>query len=478
MWYSDENSLFGFEKVTAIEYLFVQAKEIFRRHIPQLADSEHDESARIEISHLLLICEQLFNDGYLCGTSTTPTKSMRFEQSPLTAGYYAYHEIAVNGRDEFLIEAALHSSYVPETWNYLLPIIESRNVDSNTLSQLLIHACSFSGSHKFPLEGLDARLKAIEALFGWGASPYCETLRRNKAGWSVGNPLIMTYETPFRTLMMSVWDIAANYSIENSHSEKLLSLIGLFIAHGADLREEVHVVIEVEGGLIEFRDLWRDLSSYSMEKPSTCLPREAVHSPEGSVHVVLILGFPASVVIAKILNIWEPESFPPMGWLPEVKEMAESGVGKGHAIAVVDVSELKPGPPYFHLSPTLFLGDMFPLRSGDSLEDGLQELVRIAESGLHDAVLKEGHPSKGDRGVLSHVLVPLEVQERAARALEQLKSTDVPAMKRRREVRMRLGVCTPLEEEEWQNNDLDIERRKEDSPNSPIHCLAGSSGTD
>ncbi|KAK8852207.1 hypothetical protein PGQ11_014686 [Apiospora arundinis] len=295
---------------------------------------------------------------------------MRFEQHPLDKGEYAYHEITVNRRDEFLIEAAFDSCYVPDTWNYLIPIIESRNVDSNTLSQLLIHACSFSGGNKFLLEGLDARLKAIEALFGWGASPYCKTLRRNRGDYDIGT-LIVTYETPFRTLMMSVWDIAMNASIDNSQSEKLLSLIGLFIDHGADLQEEVHVVIEVEGGLIEFRDLWRELSSHSEVKPSTRSPREAVHSPEGSVHVALILGFPASVLIAKILNIWEPKSFPPMDWVPEVKDIAGSGVGKGHAIAVVDISKLE----------------------------------RVIE--------------------------------------------------RRREVRRRLRVCTPLEEEKWQNNTME-----------------------
>ncbi|KAK8000696.1 NACHT domain-containing protein [Apiospora arundinis] len=432
---------------------FLQTRETIRKQTLRLGNSGHDKSAKIEISRLLLVCEQLFNDGYLGGAPTIPPMSLKFEQNPLNAErYYIYHGVTVNRRDEFLIEAASHSSYAPDTWNYLLPIIESRNVDSDTLSQLLVHACSFGGALRSPLEGLDARLKAIETILGWGASPYCKTSRRNRAGGFIGT-LILTYETPFKKLMMSVWDVATNYSIDNSQSQRLLSLIGLFVAHGADLREEVHVAIEVEGGLIEFRDLWRDLDHHRQVKPSTRSPREVVHSPEGSMHVVLIMGCPASAIITKILKIWQLEPFPPMGWLAEAKDMSKSDVGKGHTIAVVDVSELDDRIRGVHLGPTLFLGDMFPLRFGDSLEDGLQELAQLAGNGLHGVALK-AHSSSGDRGVLSHVLVPLEVQERAAHVLEQLRSTDVPAIERRREVRLRLGVCTPLEEEEWQNNTL------------------------
>ncbi|KAK8104383.1 uncharacterized protein PG998_011416 [Apiospora kogelbergensis] len=132
------------------------------------------ESTRTELSRLLLIFEQLFNYGYVYGTP----KVYRRIPLPESTVVRVYGETTVYHRHEFLVEASMWSYKLPDIWACLLPIVKSRNIDGNTMSQLLVHACFFNSSGWDSGE-LERRIKVIEDLLGWGASPCNETLRRH-----------------------------------------------------------------------------------------------------------------------------------------------------------------------------------------------------------------------------------------------------------------------------------------------------------
>lgn len=390
------------------------------------------ESTRTELSRLLLICEQLFNYGYLYGTPEGYHRILLPESTVV----HVYGETTVHHRHEFLVEASMWSYNMPNIWACLLPIVKSRNIDCNTMSQLLVHACSLERSIWDNRE-LEFRIKAIEVLLSRGASPRHETLRRRPPlGYRTGATIIKTLETPFRALIMSIWSIASKKRIDSIQSQKLLDVIALFVALGADLQDEVYIAIEVTGDLVVFRDLWDDpYGSQRDVRASDCSSRSI-----DLQRMLIVLGCPASTVINRILDNWQLEIPPQTGWLPGLRETAPLSFDQGQLIAVVDLS-LSRQHVYGYIPLTLFIADVFALGKGKKVEEDFLPLVHLAENGLESAFRTS---------VLKHTRVPSELQERAWNALEQIRSENVPVGERIKEVRMRLGVCTPLEEPEWQ----------------------------
>lgn len=105
-------------------------------------------------------------------------------------------------------------------------------------------------------------------------------------------------------------------------------------------------------------------------------------------------------------------------------------------------------------APALFLSTgIFNIRHETGVEKHFLGLIRLIEESLQ-GVVAEGkkHFSKSSRGCPSHVSVPLEIQAEMAAGLQRLRSTNVPVIERCKELRVRLGVITPLEEPEWQND--------------------------
>ncbi|KAK8116354.1 hypothetical protein PG984_012856 [Apiospora sp. TS-2023a] len=398
------------------------------------------EFMRTDLSRVFLICELLFNYGYLFGAPKISPNSMRAEQLPASTSNYGFKEITVNRRYEFLVEASFCCCFAPYIWDYLLPVAKSRNIDGDTMSQLLVHACSFGRGLGSPLKELETRLEAIEKLLDWGAFPCHETLRRNQPSLLPSNPLITTIETPFRAPVMLIWDIVIRLVVDNGHSQRLLDLLSLCVARGADLQEDLYVTIQVERGHIRYGDIWQPRERFYPVKTSK-------NSPEKGLDMVLIMGHPASAIITRILNIWRLENLLQMGGLPELQEM-----GQGHPIAVVDVTGLTHEYNGEILAKTSFHGDMFPLGPGGNLEEGLLSLVRLADSGLLDIASQGKNSSRIAGDILpTATALPSNIQAEAVRALGRMRSTNAPAIERRRKVRMRLGVSTPLEEPEWQN---------------------------
>lgn len=405
---------------------------------------EEDVSTRQQISRLLLQCEKLFNNGQLFGPTPVPPNAMQFEKEPLRPRHHTSYDTTVRNQHDFLIEAAFYGRDYSGTWSHLLPVIMNRHLDKNTKCRLLIHACAFGGLPGDPFLRIDCRLKAIKSLLSWGASPYQQTVNRKHEQWWPG-PDIVTTETPFKTLMTSIWMCAAvsGWGIDDNLCRKLFELISLFVAHGADAHEEIHVVIQVKEGSVEFADLWAGIYQLGTEER----PED---SPTDSSHILAILAYPASALLAYILQVWNLADYYQMDWVPEMCELPESGIEKGRLICIIEMRDivltLKRETESYTPQPFLST-EIFNLQPGDGMEKPFLGLIRLVEDSLQGFVQKE------DSGLsLSHVSVPLEIQTEMATGLQRLRTTNLPVKERCKELRTRLGVITPLEEPEWQIN--------------------------
>ncbi|KAK8008150.1 NACHT domain-containing protein [Apiospora marii] len=392
-----------------------------------------NKSMKSEVLKLLLVCEQLFNYGYLCGRPAVAPNPTPLEQDPGNIMYYVYNENTVHRQHEFLLEAAYYAFYKPSFWDDLLPVIQRRKLDDSTMSQLLVCACAFGKADTMitSSSGLRPCLKAIRALVGWGASPVHKTLQRDRREYPTLDYLITTLETPFQTLMTSIWSLATQCPFDNDFAQ-VLDLVSLFVAHGADLNQEIHMALEVEaeGNRMRFTELWQRF--------------------EYSRGLVLIMGYSVSSILANVLKIWQLPDLPQMGWLPDPQEMANSGFGQGHLIALIapdkSIQETED-----HSALDLFVtDDIFPLRSEDGSVQDLLPLLRLLDEEIQDKGVsllerQKNAPMHSDVDILSQVIIPPEAQAGAARAVQRLRSTTVPVAERRKEVRVRLGICTPLE---------------------------------
>ncbi|KAG6358431.1 hypothetical protein INS49_014315 [Diaporthe citri] len=231
----------------------------------------------------------------------------------------------------------------------------------------------------------------------------------------------------------------------SQRTSKLFELISLFITNGADPHEEIHVAIEAKAGRIEFKDLWPEGYRWETEE-----------SPEGSPtesgHILIILAYPASALLANILQIWKVADHSQVGWVPKICELPGSGVGKGRPISVVEMGDVYKRRVMGRTPPLFLSTGIFNMRHEAGMEKHFLGLIRLVEESLQ-GVVAEGkkHFNEYSGGCLSHVSVPLEVQAEMEAGLQRLRSTNVPVKERRKELRTRLGVITPLEEPEWQN---------------------------
>lgn len=269
---------------------------------------EEDASTGQEVSRLLLLCEQLFNHGQLFGPPKVPPNTMQFEQEPRHPRYHVSYDTTVRGPHEFLIEASAFGRYHAGIWSHLLPLIKDRHLDENTKCQLLVHACTFREPFYDPFVTMDCRLDSIQSLLGLGASPYHQSLNQNRQNYA-GSAFVMTTETPFKALMMSIWTAATNFVIESNLRRKLLELVSLFVTNGADPHEEIHVAIVVGDGRIDFVDLWSGI--YGSEPKGS-----SEGSPTEFGHILIILAYPASALLAHTLQIWKLADHSQVDWVP------------------------------------------------------------------------------------------------------------------------------------------------------------------
>jgi hypothetical protein len=410
-----------------------------------------DDVAKKKLSQLLNLCERLFNRGFLLNRITVSPHSVELKHGSRgsNSNYLTYYEATVNYQHEFLIKVAECSRFNADILNYLLPVLRGRSLDHKTLSQVLLYACSFQESifkGRAPRVSSDSRLSSIKALLSLGASPCLKVLRRSSA---FSPPCVITsLETPFKALMMSFWVTFVEFGLNESYLQMLLELIPLFLTHGADLQEEIYTIIKVIDGHMSFGQFWPGYydNDYCMRTILNRLSEDLL----GKIgNIALVIAYPASAILATILQMSQPTELPQADWLPEPWEMAQGILGQGNPVAVADLGELL-GERTEIYSPQLFrVANMYPLVPENSLERGLLRLISLTEEstqGVEESACDE-------KVVPTTVLVPLEIQEEVIRAIERMSLSKVPITKRRKELRMRLNICTPLEEPDWQLKD-------------------------
>jgi hypothetical protein len=418
------------------------------RDIWRYNDRVEDEVAKKKLSQLLYLCERLFNRGFLLNCLTIPLLSAEFHcVSQGSSSLYTYYEATVNQQHEFLIEVARCSEINADILNYLLPVLQGRSLDHETLSQVLLYACSFreiSSRGRVPQVLNDSRLSSIKALLSLGASPCLKVLSRSTAF----DPacVITSLETPFKALMKSFWDIFINFELNESYSQMLFELIPLFLTHGADLQEEIYTIIQVNDGRISFSQFWPAYPNNFYH--TLIILNTSSDDLLGMIgNIALVMSYPASAILATIFQMLQPTKLPQADWLPEPWEMTQGILGRGNLVAVADLGELLPQGSETY-SPRLFrVANMYPLVPETSLERGLLRLISLAEDSVQgveeSACDYKAHPRT--------VFVPLEIQEEVIREIERMSLSKVSITERRKELRMRLDICTPLEEPDWQS---------------------------
>jgi hypothetical protein len=419
------------------------------RDIWRYNDRVEDEVAK-KLSQLLYLCERLFNRGFLLNCLTISLLSAEFHcVSQGSSSSYTYYEATVNQQHEFLIEVARCSEINADILNYLLPVLQGRSLDHETLSQVLLYACSFreiSSRGRVPQVLNDIRLSSIKALLSLGASPCLKVLSRSTAF----DPacVITSLETPFKALMKSFWDIFINFELNESYSQMLFELIPLFLTHGADLQEEIYTIVQVRDGHMSFKQFWPGYSESLY--PMTSISNSSSDDLPGRIGIIaLVMAYPASAILATIIQMLQPTKLPQADWLPEPWKMTQGISGRGKLVAVTDFGASRVGPPEL-FPPALFrIAETYPLVPETSLERGLLRLISLAE----DSVQGVGRYAC-DYKVSRAIFVPLEIQGEVIREIERMSLSKVPITKRRKELRMRLDICTPLEKPDWQWNNL------------------------
>lgn len=234
--------------------------------------------------------------------------------------------------------------------------------------------------------------------------------------------------------MTSILSLATKCPFDTSFAQELLDLVSLFVAHGADLNDEVYTVLEIASGVkhMQLTELWRGLL-YSCSQ-------------------ILIMGHSASSVLAIILKSWRLEECPQMDWLSDPQEMAKSGFVQSHPIALIVTSKDMREDKQHWFAPDLFVADdIFPLASVGGLDEDLLPLLHLVDDEIQGQGMslleRQGlrNDTYWDEDILYPVIIPPEAEAGVDRAVKQLRSTKVPVAERRKEVRRRLGICTPLE---------------------------------
>ncbi|KAK8071710.1 hypothetical protein PG996_005058 [Apiospora saccharicola] len=321
-----------------------------------------------ELSRLLLVCEQLFNYGYLCGRATVVPSTNPSEQNPSSLMYHASLKTAVQLQHEFLLEAAYCTLIRRSFWDELLPIVEDRVLDGKIMSQLLVCACTFDENDP------SRSFKAIRSLLARGASPCHKTLQRDQLTNPSVEPHISKLETPFQALLTSILSVASTLVFSNSFAKELLDLVSLLADHGANLNDEVHIGVKVERytGQMRFTQYWHEYA-YN----------------EGSL--VLIMSCPASSVLTNILRIRQLKDVFQTRLLPDPPETTRCGLGQVHPIVLVIVQKPTGHGKPFGSAPDLFLTeDIFPLGTEHDLDEYLLPLMRFMEDKFKGNTLTKG----------------------------------------------------------------------------------------
>ncbi|KAH7018069.1 uncharacterized protein B0I36DRAFT_368118 [Microdochium trichocladiopsis] len=393
-----------------------------------------------ETLRLLRQCERLFRLGVLSLSTVTPPRSMRYIQGPFTPGMRtSYGTSSVQREHEFLLELA-HSKLKHEAFRFILLLMKDRRRDAYTLSRLLHHACSLEKHFDDAPGMISKRRKSIETLLQWGADTYTAIIYpQNVTQWGDA-PAIEVEGTPLRALITSLWYDATQRALQEGYFRKLCDLASLLVAHGANLHEELHVVLEIKRDFIAFRELWRfDLR----ERRPAC-------STDDIGHLVVIVAYSFPSILSLIRHIcFRDVVFSADGALCDFQWDWQS---QGRVLAVVDLNSGRPRESRFLTPPIFCSEDIFPESLLRGSFEELTHLVKFATDCLKEPRVVYNHANIFYGYMHCKTQIPPDIQSGTFHALERIRALAVPVEARRRELRASLGVQTPLEDFEWQNN--------------------------
>ncbi|KAL8418620.1 hypothetical protein RB594_002007 [Gaeumannomyces avenae] len=323
-------------------------------------------------SRLVRFCEKVFNSGHLGSNSIVPAHCFHLEQQN-SRPWPIYS----------LLQMAQAPTLNDEIWCEILRAITTRNLDDDTVSELLVYGCSLHSYECF------FRLSAIKRLLALGTS-----LAWNgpcQLHWFTGK--VQGNTTAFKELIRSIWACSLIHDTEETPKE-LLQLIPLFLSRGCSLREDVYIRFPLE-----------NKAAIIVQGPA------GSHTTLGTLSfpsifddTTLIVAYPAAALLAGAFRVWKLE-VPAESYRPSSE-------------LILDTPNIYPMPP------------------GGKLDKGLARLVEMVERRLREYRLEGSIEEK----------VPLEIAQGVFRAAKQLRSEDALAVSRIMRFRERVGIWTPFEE--------------------------------
>ena len=395
-------------------------------------EEAEDTRVKSQVLRLLSLCEQLFYRRMIQESLTSPVFSIELRATS-QEGSYTWYEASVNEEHDFLF-LVTESCDIVTVSNHLIPLLLNRRVDGQSLSRILLLICwrmasTENGQHKL---SMNIQKSLIAALLDMGASPSMKVLKRCRCHGLDCH--INTLETTYQALMTSCWYIFLSFGASHSYLWKSLELFSILPTLGADVQENIYTTISVSNGHVRFE-------AYRPEYIGLFENRTMAD-------VSLVMAYPVSTLLGVIVQMYDSENPSLDNLIPESWKTGQTMLGHGSLAAVADLSELR-GRETLMGPPDLFwITKLFPLRPETRPGSGLLRLISFAER-----CLLESGKDRDDVGEVPPVLVPPDILEDAERDIEKLSRTEVPIKERRREFRERLGICTPLEEPDWQLTD-------------------------
>ncbi|KLU88217.1 hypothetical protein MAPG_07204 [Magnaporthiopsis poae ATCC 64411] len=409
-----------------------------------------------DLVRLLLQCEQVFNEGCSHTPPTVAIQNVHLEQQPGQPVLVGSEEI-VRRQNEYWIRLGYGlGPALRFVWEMIQKMVETRNLDGPTKSELLVLLCTFSVSDsRDQSHDLEVRLAGMRHLLRMGASASWNGLCPFCPMWSRTEMTIL--RTPINALVSSMWEDVCRCSGTRSRARQFLDHIALLAANGADLGEEVQIYVR-----LTYTPSGRgDLEAAPVYKGNTATVGFTSMPHAKYIYVTVILACPASTLIAMAVQLWGLSDLAQLDALFESPEMMESSIGSSRPVAVTrDRGDRIDCDPPWPKSQSIY-----PLPSDGSLDETPLRLARFAEQAMKDGSRSTGG---GDRGGIKwqmrDILIPPDLKVALNVLFARLESEAAPLEERIEEFGRRLGVCTPYEEWEgfsdlrtWEGDELEKE---------------------
>ncbi|KAH6843157.1 hypothetical protein B0I37DRAFT_383866 [Chaetomium sp. MPI-CAGE-AT-0009] len=388
-----------------------------------------DSGLRAESERLLRLCEYHFNAGHLfgedaCDYSEHESGEFNKEFPVRDPRLRTCYEKTVHRQHEFLLEASANLGSRSIPWQFITTRVKEEDADKETLSQLLLNACNLEigrvyTGRRLPevsttaLEAILAvrdRLKLATVLLARGAYRSSKGPRRICDKEDHDDSAEYGRESPLERLLEKAWDASFFGCRSNlSTARDILRFIQLLICHGADPAQETLVLAyEIKDGrLVEGHPMVRETKQTAPPGPI-----------EGAIFFITVS---ASTVISNLLRAWAPNS-PERKALPGAQQIISSGAGPGRLDAILYLTDDDAREQTGEAPPESRIGNIIFLEPGHELDEELLWVPHTVQRMLQDSShwAAKPHFYDGDQGFP----VPIEVQSRIFRVLEQITSAN------------------------------------------------------